>query len=193
MKQKIGKSLFLMFSLILVNSDDVFSQSRQKWIIKKAINTNLELGSPKPAITDFQDEAKFYVGRAVYIQDSLLFFDKQLKNSNSYSDTIFFKGCKTLQKVKDNNLTYRYPGDELACIPANGKEKCFVGESFMNLLESKDTTLMVYDMLSNYPNFYSYKLCIITKNKRVGLLLENSLILLILEKEGRVLDVNGLN
>ena len=86
--------------------------------------------------------------------------------------------------MNDNEISYRYPGDELTCEPSREVEnKCFVGKAFMSLLGSKDLSLIYYDLESRAPNYSSYKLCVIKKNKRLGLLFDNTPILIILAKE----------
>lgn len=170
--------------LVLLIPFVVLSQGKQKWVITKVVNTNLQLGVANPVDIDFKAQEKLFIGNAIYIQGKMLFFSKALKKSESYADTVFIGECKTFKKTEDNEISLRYPGDELSCEPARvDQNKCFVGRSFMKLLGNKEASLSFYELKSNRPNFYTYKLCIIKKQKKMGLLLENSSLLLLIERK----------
>lgn len=173
----MNSAKFFILSLLLPTLS--FCQSWQKWVVTKVVNTHLELGVKEPS-TYIGDLEKLYKGKAVYISDKWLFFSRALKAYGSYVDTVYIKECKTFQRAKDTEISLRYPGDELNCNPQN--EKCFVGESFMRMLGSKKHELTFYELKGGIPDFYSYKLAVIHKNKKMGLLLENASILLILVK-----------
>lgn len=174
-----------IFTLIafLIAPNVMFSQNRQEWVITKIINTFLQVGVAVPEKLDMKKIAKEYLGKSIHIQNNQLFLPSELKNSNSYADTIFIKSLKQFKTKKDDFFTSSYPGDELNCVSDDVKQNnCFVGESFMRMLESKENYLKFYELKANSPNLYNYKLCIIQPNKRMGLLLENSLLLLIIDK-----------
>jgi dimeric dUTPase (all-alpha-NTP-PPase superfamily) len=77
--------IIMLLILILLFS---FSQKREKWVITKVISTFLQVGVAKPVNINLKDDEKFYLGKNIYIQDSPLFFSKELKGSDSYADTV---------------------------------------------------------------------------------------------------------
>jgi hypothetical protein len=178
---------FVLVVFFILISNSLFSQAKEKWTITKVVDLFLQRGIANPADDDFINEKKLYLKRTIYKQGNMLFFSAALKKSASYADTIFIGECQIFPKKKDDDISYRYPGDELTCPPILPNEnKCFVGESFLKMLGSSNTSLRVCKSRGNYPNFFSYKLCIVQENKKMGLLLENSLTLLILEPERTV-------
>lgn len=172
------KILLLFSAIFILISNESFCQNRQEWKIVKIVNTFLQVGVAEPIDIDFKSAQKMYLRKRIYIHDSLLFFSKYLHSSDIFTDTVYIRECKTYQVAKGNDQTFRYPGDELGCIDGH----CFVGETFMKLLGLSKKSLTFCRLRGNSPNYFSYKLCTIVKNKKIGLLLDNAFLILILER-----------
>jgi hypothetical protein len=172
--------LFLMFFPLCSQAQPFFYGN---WKIVNAKNTLLELGVASPSIKDFSSIKRKYLGGRISFHGTYFLFSSKLKNTSSYSDTVFIGKKYLFLKKEDTELTREYPGDELNCDSIEMVEgKCFVGTSFMKLLGSKSSTLTFFDATGNFPDKFKYKLCVVEKNK-IGLLCENSNVLLILRCE----------
>ncbi|MPT33924.1 MAG: hypothetical protein E2604_02250 [Flavobacterium sp.] len=122
-----------------------------------------------------------YLNKEIHLSDNKIIFDKSLQNSDVYADTLFFKDQFKARKIKDNNLTIQYPGDELNnCLVE--KDSCEVGESFLRILGFKGDELMFSIFTTGEPNEYKFKLFYIN-HKKLALLSDNDFLLFILDKK----------
>jgi hypothetical protein len=174
-----------MYRLICISISLIFSihckaQVVDKyWQINDVKNTLLELGAKNPSIKDFRTIKKYYIGGDVSFFSNYFLFSKKLKSTDCYSDTVFILGKHQVIKKEDTEVSFRYPGDELSC---DSLDNCYVGSSFMKLINLNAPSLIFYDGMGNKPDKFSYKICIINKD-RIALLCDNANIILILVKK----------
>jgi hypothetical protein len=175
-----SKHFVLLVLLATAVGTSAYSQNRERWVVKDAVTTFLQIGVADPVETNFAEQRKICLGKYVYRKGSRLFFSKSLKKSEYYEDTIFIGQRKTIKVAKDDDLTMRYPGNEL--IEASPTcTNCFVGASFMGLLGLNQLSLTYYDVKANSTTFGF--LCQIKENKKIGLYLANDFVILILERD----------
>lgn len=154
------------------------------WRIVDVKNTLLELGAKTPSIKNFADIKKYYVGGEITFHNNNYFlFSKKLKATDCYSDTVFIGKKYQVPKKNDTEISLRYPGDELSCDSLDRSlGKCYVGTSFMKLINLNTSSLIFYEGIGNLPDKCLYKVCIISQD-RIALLCDNANVVLILRNE----------
>lgn len=150
------------------------------WKVIEVKNTMLELGVAEPVIKDFRAVRKKYLGKSFTFSDKKLFFPATLKNMSGFSDSVLLGNAFTIPRKADTDQSLRYPGDELNCDSVTiTAGMCYVGDTFMKMLGATSKELYVINAESDSPDKYTYKVCC-WRGKRMGLLLDDSNVLLIL-------------
>lgn len=152
------------------------------WKVVGVKNTILELGVAKPEMKDFVKTRKKYLGKSFTFSSKKIYFPVTLKNTSSYTDSAGLANTIRISRKKDTEQSLRYPGDELNCDSETiNAGQCYVGNTFMKMLGSTATKLYVVNSESISTDRYTYKVCYWGGNQ-IGLLLENSNVLLLLRK-----------
>ncbi|WP_426058958.1 hypothetical protein [Hymenobacter sp. B1770] len=151
-----------------------------EWKVVGVKNTMLMIGTVKNIHKNFSRVKRHYMSSNFIINENLLEFPEKLVERDGYSRTSNLVGQAHFRKAADNDAMKRWPGDELECDSQSGNT-CLVGNSFMALLGNSSNTLRVFKYQSDRPKNFVARLCIINDNL-VGLLLDNSQILLILKR-----------
>jgi hypothetical protein len=172
--------MYKILCICLVFSINAQSQIVSKyWHVSDVRNTLLELGVKTPTIQDFEKTRKQYIGASIIFLSNYFLFSKKLSFSDCYSDTVFIQKKHIVPRKKDTYVSFRYPGDELACNSL--VENCYVGDAFMKLINFNAKSLTYYDGIGNKPNKFSYKICVLSAEK-IALLCDNANIVLLLTK-----------
>ena len=177
-KLLFGYISVLVFILLPFNSKtQVFAKY---WRITDVKNTLLELGVASPSNTEFTKIRRSYLGGKITFSNGVFMFSKRLRLTEAYSDTVFLGNKYVVNRKVDTEISLRYPGDELDCDSiSNSLNICYVGDSFMRLINLDESFLTYYDAKGNSPNIFVYKVCLI-KNNKIALFCTNANIILIL-------------
>lgn len=176
--------MYRLIFLCFIIASNCKGQSFDKyWHIVDVKNTLLELGAKTPAIKNFATIKKCYRAGTITFHNSYFLFSKKLQSTDCYSDTVFISTKHQVPKKNDTEISFRYPGDELSCDSSDiFLDKCYVGTSFMQLINLNASSLTFYEGTGNAPNKFSYKLCVISQD-RLALLCDNANVVLILARD----------
>ena len=128
-------------------------------------------------LTEYNKKLATLKNKRIFINYSLVLTNNQFKDYLGWNDSIFLLNMYRYIRKSDTELTAKYPGDELVDT-SNNK---FVGETFMNLINSKKDYI---DIIIGYDkdNEFDYRICIIDK-KRIVVFSIGQNILMFLDKE----------
>lgn len=176
------KIIILIF-IVFVLYDQCLAQKCTLWKIKHIKTNYIEKGP-----LDKYNLPLYLKGKHIQIQDSLLILTeirkKAIKNHSGFlrnlNDTMILKKRIFFKRQKDDEITLKYPGDEIIeCTIDN--DTCFASESFLNLLEIKDNDVNAYlTPLNKYKS--RCILFILKENNKMVLYSEDDFLLLFLKK-----------
>lgn len=177
----------IQFLLIAVFGNPCFAQKTSDiWKISRAKTNYIPKGFLD---TDYYKPPKYLKGKRIRLQDSLII--KLYRNqrhddlvlANDFGDTIRLEKRIYIQRREDDEMSIRYPGDELTDCIIEVSDTCMASNHFMNLLNSKANNLTAYLSEVNRHSKWRCILFVLKEDKEMVLYIPNNFLLLFLRKK----------
>jgi hypothetical protein len=185
--RKNKNKILLLISLVLLFitfSENVYSQSFDRnqlegqWIITRVQKLQNTQGVVSKSflkdLDTYQKKISASKNGILKITKNYLLIDKKTKKNIGWPDFIVLYNDYLYERMDDNALTIKYPGDELADTSAK-----HVGNSFMKIIGSHDKYLRVVFCHSEEQAFM---VCIINKKKMAIYAVDQNILMICIKK-----------
>jgi len=182
----INKKIIFVLFMMLVCSQCSTQKSSHIWTVKDVKTNYIQKGTE-----DIFEIPRHLMNQNLPILgDSLIIltpaFKEKMKGSNlteQFGDTIFLEKKVYFQRREDDELSIKYPGDELSdCVFQTG-DTCKVSNNFLNILGTNDNDIRAFLSMNDKESKTRCFLFVLNDGKEMALYSDNDFLIFFLKKK----------